>query len=57
MVLTNEDIESIEDDDYSEIEESEPGSVWLEFALKNEGVTINALGLKRLMELDVGNAN
>lgn len=50
-------VETVEEDDQAEEDEAEPGEVRLEGGLENEGIAINALRTKGLVELDIGNAN
>lgn len=57
MVLTNEDVETIEHNDQGEVGESKPGSVWLEVALEYESVAVNSLCIERLVELDIRKAD
>lgn len=57
MVLSNEDVESVEDDDDGEVREREPSGIWLELALEHERVAVHSLGLECLVELDVREAD
>jgi len=57
MMLTNEDIKSVEEDDNGEVGEGEPGSEWLEWRLEDKSIAVNTLSLKCLIELHVCNAD
>jgi len=57
VMLANKDVEAVEKDDKREEDKSDPGKVWLEGGLEHKCISINTLGLKRSMELDVGNAD
>lgn len=57
VVLSNKDIESVEQDNHGEVQQGEPSSVWGEMGSENERVSINALSLERTIELDVRNAD
>lgn len=54
-VAFSEDSKTIEEDDDSEVNEGEPGSVWLEAALEEEFVAVHVLSDEGLSELNVGN--
>lgn len=50
-------VEAIEEDNETEEGKADPREVGLEWGLEDQGVAVNALGSKGLVELDVGNAN
>jgi len=52
-----EDLEFAEDQDEAEVDERAPGEVRLERRLEHEGVAVNALRLKGLLEFDVGDGD
>ena len=53
----SEDLEAVEDDDQSEVDESNPGGVGLPLALKDQGVAVDTLGDQCLTEAGVGVAD
>jgi len=55
--FANEHIEAVEDNDYAEVDKSEPSSVWLIWRLEDEGVSIDILSNESFSEAEVGNAN
>ena len=57
VALSDEDVKTIEENDYGEIGKGEPGSEWLETTLEDQCVAVDTLSLERLVELDVRNAN
>lgn len=56
-MLANEDVESVEDNDHGKVDQGEPSSVWLELALEDKCITVNALGEESLVELDIRDAD
>jgi len=56
VMFAHEDIESVEDDDDGEENERSPGGIWLEFAFEYKGVSVNPLGLERVVETQIRNA-
>lgn len=57
VVLTNEDIKSIEQNDHDEETQRDPGCVWLESTLEDKGVSIDPLSCQRAVKFDVGDTN
>jgi hypothetical protein len=57
VVLANKDIKAVEENDDGEVDEGEPGGVWLETTLEDKSVAINSLRLERLVEPYIGEAD
>lgn len=52
-----EDVEAVEQDDDGKEDEGEPGRVWLEGRSEDEGAAVDALGLERGVETNVGDGD
>lgn len=48
-------VETVQQDDYREEDDTGPCCVWLEFGFENEGVSVDSLCPQSLMESKVGN--
>jgi hypothetical protein len=57
VMLSNKHVEAVEEDDHDEVDQGEPGSVWLEMTLEDKSVAVNPLGFEGLVELEIGNAD
>ena len=52
-----EGVEAVEDDDHGEEDQGGPGGVGLEGGFEHESVSVDSLGFKGFVELDVGDAD